>query len=138
MYCSIRVKCWAIQNRYVTTTGVSKIIMFFKREPKVSCRLGELICAQRNIIHHTFTVSVGYERWNHSIWQKASNFCHTDCGLHWHLISSPTITTRKNITVKNIVMNNEEWMNVGNKNHLVVIFQTENVFEQKHYDISLI
>lgn len=138
MYCSIRVKCWVVQNRYVTTTGVSKIIMFFKREPKVSCRLGELICAQRNIIHHTFTVSVGYERWNHSIWQKASNFCHTDCGLHGHLISSPTITTRKNITVKNIVMNNEEWMNVGNKNHLVVIFQTENVFEQKHYDISLI
>lgn len=53
MYCSIRVKCWVVQNRYVTTTGVSKIIVFFKREPKVSCRLGELICAQRNIIHHT-------------------------------------------------------------------------------------
>ena len=27
-------------------------------------------------------------------------------------------------------------MNVGNKNHLAVIFQTENVFEQKPYDIS--
>lgn len=46
------------------------------------------------------------------------------------------LETRKNITVKNIIINSEEWMNVGNKNHLVVIFQTENVFEQKHYDIS--
>ena len=134
--CAIRVKCWAIQKRCVTTTGVSKIITFFKREPKVLCRLGELICAQRNIMHHTFTVSVGYERWNHSIWQKASNFCNADCGLHGHLISSPTSTTRKNITVKNIIINSEEWMNVGNKNHLMVIFQTENVFEQKHFDIS--
>ena len=95
MYCAIRVKCWAIQKRCVTTTGVSKIITFFKREPKVLCRLGELICAQRNIMHHTFTVSVGYERWNHSIWQKASNFCNGDCGLHGHLISSPTRDTKK-------------------------------------------